>query len=262
MSDDVPGYLAGNVAGWQDRAAEFAGPAEAAWASEEPYWGIWELPERDLGLLPDDMSALDAIELGCGAGYVSAWMHRRGARVTGIDPTANQLATARRLQRQHGIDYRIEQCGAERLPFPDASFDFAISEYGACLWADPYLWLPEAARVLRPGGRLVFLTNTPLSVMCLPDTEAEGPWTAALRRPYFGLHVTRWPDAPGETEFHLPHGRWIGLLNESGFIVERLLELQAPADAATRFGWADPAWASRWPSEEVWFARRRSDAGD
>ena len=43
------------------------------------------------------------------------------------------------------------QADAQALPFPDESFDLAISEYGASIWADPYRWIPEAARVLRPG---------------------------------------------------------------------------------------------------------------
>lgn len=49
---------------------------------------------------------------------------------------------------------------AEAIAYPDASFDFAISEYGASLWADPQRWVPDAACLLRPGGQLVFLTNS------------------------------------------------------------------------------------------------------
>ena len=53
------------------------------------------------------------------------------------------------------------------MPLPDSSFDLVLSEYGASLWADPYRWIPEAARLLRPGGRLVFLTNSTVSVLCM-----------------------------------------------------------------------------------------------
>ena len=102
----------------------------------------------------------DSIELGCGTAYISAWLSRRGARVVGIDNSEAQLDTARRLQRQYGLDFPLIHGNAESIAYPDASFDFAISEYGACLWADPYLWVPEAARLLRSGGQLVFLTNS------------------------------------------------------------------------------------------------------
>ena len=52
---------------------------ESSWAQTEPTWGIWGVPNKTLSLLPDDMSGLRAVELGCGTGYVSAWMRRRGA---------------------------------------------------------------------------------------------------------------------------------------------------------------------------------------
>jgi len=55
-------------------------------------------------------------------------------------------------------------------------------------------------------------------------------------------------------EFHLPHSELIELLHANGFRIDRLLELGAPAGAASRFAWADAAWAGSWPSEEVWCA--------
>ena len=202
------------------------------------------------------MSGRNCIELGCGTAYVSAWMCRRGARVVAIDPTPNQLATARRLQVEHKLDFVIEEGFAESVPYSDESFDFAISEYGAALWADPYRWIPEAARLLKPGGELVFLTNSPLMVMCAPDEESDGPLGPTLLRPYFGMYKTTWSDSPGQTEFHLTHGDWITLLCANNFIVERLLELKASPLANTRYAWANPEWASRWPTEQVWIAKK------
>lgn len=256
MNDQTPKYLQGNVEAWQEKAAGYVDAGELAWASDQPYWGIWRIPERDVCLLPADMSALAAIELGCGTAYVSAWMCRRGARVVAVDPTSSQLKTARRLKKEYRLDFDIEQGFAESVPYPDESFDFAISEYGAALWADPYLWIPEAARLLKCGGRLVFLTTSALAVMCEQECEADGPIGTELQRPYFGMHKSNWPDCPGETEFHLTHGDWIALLGDNGFSVERLLELQAPPNAQSDFAWANPEWAKQWPSEEVWIARK------
>ncbi len=252
----LPEYLRGNVEAWQKKAVEFAQPGEDAWASDLPYWGIWGIPESHVGLLPEDMSGLSCIELGCGTAYVSAWMCRRGARVVAIDPTPDQLETARRLQRKHQLDFVIEEGIAESVPYPDGSFDFAISEYGSALWADPYRWVPEAARLLKTGGELVFLTNSPLSIMCQQDYESDGPLGPELLRPYFGMHQTNWPDCPGETEFHLTHGDWILLLRANGFAIERLVELQAPPGATTDEAWADPEWAAQWPTEEVWVVQK------
>jgi SAM-dependent methyltransferase len=256
MQDKPPSYLEGNVTAWQEKAADYVAAAEQAWASDRPYWGIWKIPESNAGLLPKDMSGQAAIELGCGTAYVSAWMCRRGAQVVAIDPTVDQLETARRLQKLHDLNFVIEQGFAESVPYADESFDFAISEYGAALWADPYLWIPEAARLLKPGGRLVFLSNSALAVMCEQEYASDGPIGTVLQRPYFGMYKMNWPDCPGETEFHLPHGEWIALLRGHGFSIERLLELQAPPAAQCDFAWANPEWAARWPSEEVWFARK------
>ncbi len=183
-------------------------------------------------------------------------MCRRGAKVVAIDPAPKQLETARRLQKEHRLDFVIEQGFAESVTYPDESFDFAISEYGAALWADPYRWIPEAARLLKTGSQLVFLTNSPLWELCLTEYESDGPVGRELLRPYFGMHKTNWPDCPGETEFHLTHGDWIALLRANGFAIERLVELQAPPGSAADEAWKDREWATLWPAEEAWIVRK------
>src|SRR5262249_9536192 len=141
---------------WTSRADFYAEVAPRNWAGE-PRWGVWGIPETEAGVLPD-VNGLDVIELGCGTAYVSAWLLRRGARfVVGLDPTPAQLQTARAMQAAHSLPFPLVEGDAELTPFADASFDVAFSEYGAAIWCDPYKWIPEAARLLRPGGRLVFL---------------------------------------------------------------------------------------------------------
>src|SRR5262249_17846567 len=144
---------------------------------------------------------------------------------------------------------------AEMTPFADASFDLAFSEYGAAIWCDPYRWIPEAARVLRPGGQLIFLGNSALLMLCVPDAEEEAA-TDRLLRPQRGMPRFEWPDDPG-VDFHLAHGDMIRLLRASDFEVENLIELYPPAGSTTRYPFVDAEWAARWPCEEVWVARRR-----
>jgi SAM-dependent methyltransferase len=253
---ELPEHVARNREAWDRFAADYVGPGERAWTEAEPSWGIFGIPEAEVGLLPD-VDGLDVIELGCGTGYVSAWLARRGARPVGIDNSPKQLETAARLQREHGIDFPLLLGNAERVPYPDASFDLAISEYGAALWADPHAWIVEAARLLRPGGRLVFLTNHVLAYLCVPAIETDGPPDERMKRPYFGMGRTEWPDSEGEIEFHLTHGDWIRLLVASGFEVEDLVELRPGPEATTTYQWMSLDWARRWPCEEAWKARRR-----
>jgi SAM-dependent methyltransferase len=137
------------------------------------------------------------------------------------------------------------------VALPDDSFDLAISEYGASLWCDPEAWIPEAARLLRPGGWLWFLTNTPLVMLTMHDEDE--PSGEALALAQFGMRRFQWSD--GSVEFHLPHGELIALLRRCGFAIEALHELQAPEGATSRHTYVTPAWARRWPSEEIWVAR-------
>jgi SAM-dependent methyltransferase len=176
--------------------------------------------------------------------------------VVGIDNSPKQLETARRLQSEHDLEFPLLLGNAEEVPYPDASFDLAISEYGAAIWADPYRWIPEAARLLRPGGELVFLGNGVFWTLTVPDHDGEGPTTDRLLRPYFGMHRFEWPDDDG-VEFHLGYGDWIRLLRRSGFEVLDLIEVRPPEGATTDQGelW-DLDWSRRWPSEEIWRARK------
>lgn len=253
--EDLPEHVRRNRAHWDATASAWVDGGRRSWAEPDPRWGIWGIPETELRLLPE-VAGRDVIELGCGTAYVSAWLARRGARVVGIDNSEKQLETARAFQREFGIEFPLIHGNAETVPLPDASFDLAISEYGASIWADPYAWIPEAARLLRPGGELIFLVNGTLLMLCMNELLADGPAGDRLLRDYFGMHRLEWPDEDS-VEFHLPFGEMIRLLRRSGFDVEDLVELQAPAGATTGFDYVDSAWARRWPSEEVWKARRR-----
>lgn len=229
---------------------------ERSW-SQEPHWGIWRVPETRLQLLPDDMAELDAIELGCGTGYVSAWMARRGASVVGIDMSVHQLETARRLATEHEVDLKLIHGNAERLPHPDASFDFAISEYGAAIWADPYKWIPEVHRVLRPGGTLAFLGNHPF-LHCTQPRNLDIPATTTLVEPYFGLHRIDWDiENDHSTTFNLTLSGWIRLFLATGFDILRYHELRAPSDGGVDHDHVTALWARDFPSEQIWQLRKR-----
>jgi len=248
-------YVTTNVAAWAARQDDQLALARRAWAASEPSWGIFGVPEHDAHVLPAELDGRDVVELGCGTAYVSAWLARRGARPVAVDPTPTQLAIARRMQAEHDLRFPLVRAAGEQVPLRSGRFDVAISEYGAAIWADPYRWIPEAARLLRPGGELVFLGNSTLMMLCVPDEDGVAA-TDQLVRPQRGMCRFEWPDDES-VEFHLSPGDWIRVLRDNGFAVEDLVELYAPDDAATSdYPFVTPDWARRWPHEEVWRARR------
>jgi SAM-dependent methyltransferase len=226
--------------------------AARAWAAEELTWGLFGVRERDLGVL-GDVSGLDVIELGCGTAYLSAQLARRGARPVALDLSPAQLATAARCQERFGLVFPLVEADAEAVPLREESFDLVVSEYGASVWCDPERWVAESARLLRPGGRLVFLTNSVLATLCVP--EDEGFATERLLRPQRGLRRVAWPG--GGVEFHPGHGDWVRVLRANGFAVEALHELYAPAEGETHgyYAIATAVWARQWPAEDLWAAR-------
>jgi ubiquinone/menaquinone biosynthesis C-methylase UbiE len=110
-----------------------------------------------------------------------------GRAAVGVDITHAQLRTAQRCQGRFGVRFPLIEADAGQVPFASASFDLAISECGASLYCDPRRWIPEAARLLRPSGRLVFRT---LSVLVTIGQPADGP-----ARPELQIWVARRPAA-------------------------------------------------------------------
>jgi SAM-dependent methyltransferase len=252
LSDD---YVSVNRDAWTAANAEYTDRrAHSDWAQEEITWGMAHARESELSVLPD-LAGIDVVELGCGTGYFGAWLKRRGARrVVGVDVTPAQLETANRMNDEFGLGLEFVEANAEETGLADASFDLVISEYGASIWCDPYEWIPEATRLLRPGGTLVFLRNSTLAMLCATE---EGPDSMTLQRPQRGLHRIEWRTPRHEIEFALGHGAWISLLRENGFEVLDLVELFATEHTPDHTYYTfSREWSEQWPFEEIWRARK------
>ena len=119
-----------------------------------------------------------------------------------------------------------------------------------------YLWIREAARILRPGGQLVFLVNGAILMLCAPNVEDE-PATDRLLRDYFGMHRFRVARRPVRG---VPYGSgdMNRLLRRCGFEVEDMIEVRPRENATTSYPNAPVEWARRWPAEEVWKALKRT----
>ncbi len=219
-------------------------------------WGMFRVPERELQLL-GPVRGRDILELGCGAAWWSIALARRGARAVGLDFSPTRLSQARAKVRAAGLDVPLIAAPAERTPFPDASFDLVLSDYGATTFADPFRTVPEVARVLRPGGVFAFAHAGPLRSVA--ETLARRGMSRRLVRDYFGLHALRTADT---VEFQLTYSDWFRLFQENGLGVERLIEPVAPRNPlSTYLSKRDQEWARHWPIECLWSLRKTSAPG-
>ena len=232
---------------YQERHREFIGRGE-------PRWGMWQLPEAELGIL-GDVAGKDVLEYGCGAAQWSILLARAGARPVGLDNSGRQLEHARRLMAEAGVDFPLVHATADEAPFEDESFDVVFCDHGAMTFADPYATVPEVARLLRPGGLFAFSHSTPLALVCWSDDDDT--IKPELRSDYFGLRRIDWlSDEP--VEFNLTQGEWIELFRGNGFRIEDLVEVQPPPGATSTYRSAEETeWARKWPMEQIWKLRRQ-----
>lgn len=225
--------------------------ADTRWALPGIRWGLFRQPESELGLL-GDIRGLDIVELGCGTAFLSAGLARAGAHPVAVDLSPAQLDTAVRCQQQHRVFFPLVEADVGAVPLRSGSFDLVVSEYGAAPWCDGAVWLAEAARLLRPSGRLVFLTHSVTVALCVPDEG--GVASDRLVRPQREIATVAWTG--GGIEHHPGHGAWISLLRSNGFVIDALHELFAPPDAElpSFYDIVTGEWAERWPAEDAWVA--------
>ncbi len=171
----------------------------------------------------------------------------------GLDNSPVRIERAVAANEAAGVEFPLHAASAESTPFADASFDIVMCDWGAMSFADPFVVVPEVARIMRSGGLFAFSGATPLSWVCWSEDPDE--ITETLLRDWFGMH--RWPTPEGAVEFNLSHGDWIDLFRKSGMAIERLIEVQPPEGAKSPYRTeAETAWARRWPMEQIWKLRR------
>lgn len=240
-----------NRAFWDADAAGYQAAHGAALAATPAGWGVWHLPESSMGVL-GDVRGLDVLEYGCGGGQFGLALVAEGARVVGLDLSVAQLGHARRHAAATGHSMPLVCASASACPFPDASFDLVFCDHGAMSFCDPAATVPECARLLRDGGRLVFSVGTQL--LYLTYDEARGRQTRRLQEPWRARWVVDNPE--GTVDVVWSHGEWIRVLRAHDFVVDDLVEILAPPDARTTYDLVPHSWARQWPAEEIWCCRR------
>src|SRR5256885_9373081 len=219
-----------NRALWEASSDEYEQRHEAALSGGNAMaWGLWRIPEEELHIL-GEVAGKDILEFGCGAARWSIALTERGARPVGMDISSRQLQYARRLMEEAGVDFPLNEASAEDVPLPDASFDIVFCDWGAMTFCDPQRTVPEAARLLRPGGLFAFANGTPIHFLC-QDVKTD-QLTDHLVNDYFGMRCLEWED---EVDFQLTYGEWIRLFRRTGFVWEDLIEPRPPEGSTSTY---------------------------
>jgi len=240
---------------YQDEHGDFLGDADLLWCPEG-------LREADVHLL-GDVAGRDVLEIGCGAGQGARWLVGAGARVTALDVSYAQLLESRRLDDRTGTRVvRTVQADAQRLPLASGRFDLVVSAFGAIPFvADSARTMRECARVLRPGGRLVFSVTHPVRWV-FPDDP--GPDGLTVRQSYFDRTPYVEVDGAGEAvyvEHHRTTGDRVRELVAAGLVLLDLVEPEWPAGHEREWGQWSPLRGRLLPGTAIFVAARPDVAG-
>jgi SAM-dependent methyltransferase len=233
---------------WDGDAADYQELHGEALHDAPLAWGVWRIPDDEVDAL-GDVQGLDVLELGCGAAQWAIALAQAGARPVGLDVSHGQLRHARDAAAQAGARVPLLLASGEAVPLRDQSVDVVFCDHGAMSFCEPERSLAEAARVLRPEGRLVFSHSTPL--LYLTYDASKERQSRSLQADYFDMR--RFVYDEGTTDFQLPYGEWIRLFRRHGFVIDDLVELRPPKGATTTYSDFVPyRWARRWPAEQIW----------
>lgn len=144
-----------------DPYAKFKAAQREAWALFAPMETFTTMPAAKLVKFAQVAEGQRVLDAACGTGVVAVTAARRGAKVSGLDLSPALLERARRNATVAAVDIDFVEGDAEALPYPDASFDVVLSQYGHIFAPRPAVAVQEMLRVLKAGGRIAFSTWPP-----------------------------------------------------------------------------------------------------
>ncbi len=218
---------------------------------DDVLWGPSMPPERELKILGSDFAGKDVLEIACGGGQSAVHLAERGARVTGVDFSSEQLTHARAFAQSKNVQVRFIESNVEDLSMlADSSFDIAFSAYALGFVEDIHGTFGEIRRVLRPGGLFAFSWASPMFAI-----TRDG--TLDLKRSYFDRSPIVFTDQNGtEVDFHRTYGDWLRALTEAGLVVTDILEPE-PLPKENTYADVFPLEKIRMiPGTTIWRARR------
>src|SRR3984885_5789658 len=144
-----------------DQFATFKAGQREAWTSFVPVEITTTPPAAQLVKFAQVSAGQRVLDVACGTGVVAVTAALRGAKACGLDLTPALLERAKKNAQIAGVNVEFVEGDAEALPYPDASFDVVVSQYGHMFAPRPALAMSEMLRVLKRGGRIAFSTWPP-----------------------------------------------------------------------------------------------------
>ncbi|MFK8259469.1 class I SAM-dependent methyltransferase [Erwinia sp. AnSW2-5] len=185
---------------------------------------------RDLVRLAERLfgaSEAKVLDMGCGAGHASFVAAQHVKEVIAYDLSDKMLTVVRKTALERGYHHLTTRQGyAENLPFDDAEFDVVISRYSAHHWHDVGSALREVRRVLKPGGKVIFMD------VSAPGNPVLNIWLQTVEALRDTSHVQDY--SPGE---------WLALMTESGLVIQAVLQ--------DRLDLAFSSWIERMSTPDV-----------
>jgi ubiquinone/menaquinone biosynthesis C-methylase UbiE len=217
---------------------------------DEFVWGVWSIPEAEIGAL-GDLRGKQVLELGCGAAQLSIAVAKLGGHPVGLDNSERQLEHAESLMAAANVDFPLLHASADKIPSDKNMFDLVFCDHGAMTYAPTAPSLAEVYRVLKRGGVFAFNIQSPLHELCY-NAKKEKVETS-LCKSYFDL------DRFVEDKlvyFQYSYGQWIRFFREAGFEIVDLIELQPDETAKSSFDFVPKDWAENWPAENIWVLQK------
>ena len=248
---------AANRAWWDAEAGPYHDEHGAFLGDDDLVWGPEGWTEAELGLLGELGPGMRVLEVGGGGGQGGRWVRRSGADVVSTDLSAGMLRTARRLDGASRTPVPLCQCDAAVLPFAAEAFHVVFTAYGAVPFvADSAAVMAECARVLRPGGRLVFSTTHPIR-WAFPDVP--GPTGLTATQSYFDRTPYVEEDRDGEAsyvEHHRTLGDRVREIVGAGLVLRDLVEPEWPDRTTSTWGGWSPRRGRVIPGTVVFVCQR------
>src|SRR5579863_1817477 len=144
-----------------DPFEKFKAAQREGWSSFVPVEIMTTPPAAKLVKFAGVTAGQRVLDVACGTGVVAITAARAGAKVSGLDLTPKLLERARENAAIAGVEVEFVEGDAEALPYPDASFDVVLSQYGHMFAPRPAVVVKEMLRVLKSGGCIAFSTWPP-----------------------------------------------------------------------------------------------------